>query len=64
MRSGATLHRTGQRRRGDSFRAALLVGLLSGFPFTTLSAWGVRVTAFVSSQPGATRLLADYLRQP
>ena len=39
---------------GDSFTAALVIGLLSGLPLATMNAWGNRVAAFVSSQPGAT----------
>jgi fructokinase len=49
---------------GDSFAAALVVGLLTGLPLATLNAWGNRVAAFVSSQPGATPHFPDYLHQP
>ena len=49
---------------GDSFTAALVIGLLSGFPLATINAWGNRVAAFVSSQPGATPHVPDYLHQP
>jgi fructokinase len=49
---------------GDSFAAALVVGLLSGLPIATINAWGNRVAAFVSSQPGATPHVPDYLHQP
>jgi|RhiMetdeSRZDD1v2_1073273.scaffolds.fasta_scaffold544371_1 fructokinase len=48
---------------GDSFTAALVIGLLRGFPLATINAWGNRVAAFVSSQPGATPHLPDYLHQ-
>jgi len=46
---------------GDSFAAALVVGLLSGLPLATINAWGNRVAAFVSSQSGATPQLPDHL---
>jgi fructokinase len=49
---------------GDSFTAALVIGLLSGLPLSTINAWGNRVAAFVSSQPGATPRLPHYLHQP
>ena len=49
---------------GDSFAAALVVGVLSGLPLATINAWGNRVAAFVSSQPGATPHFPDYLYQP
>jgi fructokinase len=49
---------------GDSFAAALVVGLLSGLPIATINAWGNRVAAFVSSQPGATPHFPDHLHQP
>ena len=49
---------------GDSFAAALVVGLLSGLPLATINAWGNRVAAFVSSQPGATPRFPDYLQRP
>jgi fructokinase len=49
---------------GDSFTAALVIGLLSGVPLATINAWGNRIAAFVSSQPGATPHIPDYLHQP
>jgi fructokinase len=49
---------------GDSFTAALVIGLLSGFPLATINAWGNRVAAFVSSQPGATPHFPDHLHRP
>jgi fructokinase len=49
---------------GDSFTAALVIGMLSGLPLATINAWGNRVAAFVSSQAGATPHLPDYLHQP
>ena len=49
---------------GDSFAAALVVGLLSGLPLATINAWGNRVAAFVSSHPGATPHFPDHLKRP
>ena len=49
---------------GDSFTAALVVGLLSGLPLATINAWGNRIAAFVSSQPGATPHFPDHLYRP
>jgi fructokinase len=49
---------------GDSFTAALVIGLLSGFPLATINAWGNCVAAFVSSQPGATPHFPDHLHRP
>lgn len=49
---------------GDSFTAVLVIGLLSGHPLAKINAWGNRVAAFVSSQPGATPHIPHYLRQP
>jgi fructokinase len=49
---------------GDSFTAALVIGLLNGVPLATINAWGNRVAAFVSSQPGATPHIPNYLHQP
>jgi len=49
---------------GDSFTAALVIGLLSGLPLATINAWGNRIAAFVSSEPGATPYIPDYLHQP
>jgi fructokinase len=49
---------------GDSFTAALVIGLLSGLPLAMINSWGNRIAAFVSSQPGATPQLPDYLHQP
>jgi fructokinase len=49
---------------GDSFAAALIIGVLSGLPLATINAWGNRIAAFVSSQPGATPHIPDYLHQP
>jgi len=48
---------------GDSFTAALVIGLLSGLPLDAMNAWGNRVAAYVASQAGAApHLPAEYLR--
>jgi fructokinase len=49
---------------GDSFTAVLVIGLLNGLSLATINAWGNRVTAFVSSQVGATPHLPDDLNRP
>jgi fructokinase len=49
---------------GDSFTAALVIGLLSGLPLSTINAWGNRVAAFVASQSGATPHLPAELHRP
>lgn len=49
---------------GDSFTAALVIGLLSCLPLVKINAWGNRVAAFVSSQPGATPRIPNYLHRP
>jgi fructokinase len=49
---------------GDSFTAALVVGLLSGLPLGAINAWAARVAAFVCSQPGATPHFPNELRRP
>ncbi len=49
---------------GDSFTAALVIGLLDGLALSTINAWGNRVAAFVTSQPGATPHFPDALRRP
>ena len=49
---------------GDSYTAALAIGMLSSLPLDTINAWGIRVAAFVCSQPGATPHLPDDLRLP
>jgi fructokinase len=38
---------------GDSFTAALVIGMLRGLPLSTINAWGNRVAAFVASQSGS-----------
>jgi fructokinase len=47
---------------GDSYTAALAVGLLNRIPLAAINAWGIRVAAFVCSQPGATPHLPADLR--
>ncbi|MEX0612561.1 MAG: carbohydrate kinase [Pirellulales bacterium] len=49
---------------GDAFSAVLAIGTLRGLPLDTINAWGIRVAAFVCSQPGATPHLHDHLRHP
>jgi fructokinase len=49
---------------GDSFTAALVIGLLEGLSLATINAWGNRVAAFVTSQPGATPHFPEALRRP
>ena len=49
---------------GDSFTAALVVGLLSGRPLQAISQHANAVAAFVCSQPGATPALPESLRAP
>jgi fructokinase len=49
---------------GDSYTAALVIGLLEGLPLSTINAWGNRVAAFVTSQSGATPHFPDSLRRP
>jgi fructokinase len=49
---------------GDSFTAALVVGLLNDLPLDRINAWGNRVASFVTSQAGATPHFPETLRQP
>ncbi len=49
---------------GDSYTAALAVGLLKGLPLATINAWASRVAEFVCSQSGATPQLPIELRRP
>jgi hypothetical protein len=63
MRSGATLRRTGHRRRGRFIQGGPRSRAAKRFSFHDDQRLGIRVAAFVSSQSGATPLLADYLRQ-
>ncbi|MEI6890709.1 MAG: carbohydrate kinase [Pontiella sp.] len=46
---------------GDSFTAALCMGLLQGWPLNEVSAFANRVALFVCSQKGATPLLPEEL---
>ena len=49
---------------GDSFTAALVVGLLMGRPLEEVNRHANDVAAYVCSQPGATPPLPDSLRAP
>jgi fructokinase len=47
---------------GDSYTAALVIGILRGLPLNVTNAWASRVAAFVCTQPGAAPELAAHLR--
>lgn len=49
---------------GDSFTAALALGLLAGWPLDTVNARATAIAAYVCSQPGATPSLPEPLRAP
>lgn len=49
---------------GDSFTAALVLGLVRGWPLETVNEHANAVAAFVCSQPGATPELPAKLRAP
>lgn len=49
---------------GDSWCAALVVGLLRGLPPQNILHWANRVASFVASQRGATPILPRELRTP
>lgn len=49
---------------GDSFTAALALGLLAGWPLDTVNARATALAAYVCSQPGATPPLPEPLRAP
>ena len=49
---------------GDSFTAALALGLLAAWPLDEVNQHASDVAAYVCSQPGATPALPEYLRAP
>jgi fructokinase len=49
---------------GDSFTAALALGLLAGWPLDMVNARATALAAYVCSQPGATPPLPEHLRAP
>lgn len=49
---------------GDSFTAAMTIGLLRNWDLETINARANEVAAFVASQPGGTPLLPDSIRSP
>lgn len=49
---------------GDSFTAALALGLLAGWPLDTVNERATALAAYVCSQPGATPPLPEHLRAP
>ena len=49
---------------GDSFTAALALGLLAGWPLDEIHQRASEVAAYVCSQPGATPVLPERLRAP
>jgi len=49
---------------GDSFTAALALGLLAGWPLDKVNQRASEVAAFVCSQPGGTPELPERLRKP
>jgi fructokinase len=49
---------------GDSFTAALALGLLAGWPLDEVNQRASEVAAYVCSQPGATPELPEPLRKP
>lgn len=46
---------------GDSFTAAMVMGILQGWPLDTINRMAEKVAAFVCSQPGATPELPPHL---
>jgi fructokinase len=49
---------------GDSFTAAFTLGLLHGWPLTTIAERAIAISAYVCSQPGATPKLPAELTAP
>ena len=49
---------------GDSFTAAMVLGLLAGWPLAEINRRASAVAAFVCSQPGGMPMLPDELREP
>ncbi len=49
---------------GDSFAAALALGLSHGLPLARLHRWASEVSAFVCTQAGGTPLFPEHLRLP
>ncbi len=49
---------------GDSFTAAMTLGLLAGWPLDEIHQRASEVAAYVCSQPGATPVLPELLRAP
>ena len=49
---------------GDSFTAAMTLGLLAGWPLDEIHLRASEVAAYVCSQPGATPVLPERLRAP
>ena len=49
---------------GDSFTAAMTLGLLAGWPLDEIHQRASEVAAYVCSQPGATPVLPEHLRAP
>jgi fructokinase len=49
---------------GDSFTAAVALGMLAGWPMDEIHRGASEVAAFVCSQPGGTPELPEQLRAP
>jgi fructokinase len=49
---------------GDSYTAALVLGMLRDLPLDMTNSWANRVAAFVCTQPGAAPKLPEHLRSP
>ncbi|CAH1386338.1 carbohydrate kinase family protein [Candidatus Nitrotoga sp. M5] len=48
---------------GDSFTASLCMGVLKGWPLSTVNVFANRVASFVCSQKGATPVLPEHLKK-